>query len=687
MALAILRPSRVPGPPGTTGFTLDLGRNRFYQYAVGDNTVDSAAGFPQLGSPVFTSPLFGPLAAHTFGRTELLVPAERFDREHRALQVTSYRTRTRDGPAVSEIVRVAPAGPVRDTFPLPAFGMSTAMDTYTDSTALSAPAPWSGAVPMAYREVPPFSNAMLFGSILPMLGKLASQVLPALGGLMGKGATAGGTAGSPGGGAAPDLGALITQIVGNVKGVAAAPPGLEQLMKPETLQAIVQLLAQLKNPVPATPPTGAQAKSLGLGDGYSHAAVAPALLAALPALMPLLEKVANPETIKALLEHASPAKVIGAVTDSIKEVGKLGLDFDKQSNEHLRALNPMGVHAPVDDLLKGLGFASALGAGVVREKGEPGYRRVESVTITFAGASPVMIHGRSRVCYVMEDEIAFPFTVETPRPISGAELSLLVKHPASRKILVRRSFPVASVTSGKLQQRVALTRQDMSTLKAGEEYLACAYLTWKNKKGSVVGTSRMQLITLVGEYIFDRLGDGKVAPLNDVSKFRPFWHKVWQGSFDESHFKVDFEGKYVYVLEPWKDTNAPILTTTNFEKGEGRVRRGRLSSGMSTSLAALNALIPQISTGKPLDEPQLKALGGSDFVSRFNTAARFNAGLSGKKGVSAALWVYPEMKMHEVVLLKAASTDADSHVRELVEERVFFPIPVSIHVIGARSTQ
>jgi hypothetical protein len=40
-----------------------------------------------------------------------------------------------------------------------------------------------------------------------------------------------------------------------------------------------------------------------------------------------------------------------------------------------------------------------------------------------------------------------------------------------------------------------------------------------------------------------------------------------------------------------------------------------------------------------------------------------------------------------VVLYKAASTDADSHVRELVEERVRFPIPVSLHVIGARTTR
>jgi hypothetical protein len=108
---------------------------------------------------------------------------------------------------------------------------------------------------------------------------------------------------------------------------------------------------------------------------------------------------------------------------------------------------------------------------------------------------------------------------------------------------------------------------------------------------------------------------------------------------------------------------------------------------MTTSLGALNALIPQISTGKPLSESQLTALRSSDFISRFNTAARFSAALSGRAGVSAAVWIYPEVKLHEVVLFKAASIDADSHVRELTEERVHFPIPVTLHVIGARTTR
>jgi hypothetical protein len=681
MALAILRASRVPGDPGTVAFAAELGSNRYYQYVIGDGTVDGAAGFPQLAAPVYTSPVLGPVPAPAMGRVEIVIPRERLDRSNRSVQLATYRTRKKDGPAFSDIVTAAVGGPMRTDLPLPAFGMSETMLHHDEGSGYGAPAPWRGAVPMSYREVAPFSNAMLFGSLLPVLGKLATKVLPKVlpkvMPLIGKLAGAG----APG---TPDLTALLQQVAGGAKDVATAPPNLEQLVKPETLQAVLQLLQQLKAPQAGG---DAQAKALAADGAYSHAAVAPALLAALPALMPLLEKVATPETIKALLEHTDPTKVIGAVTEGVKAIGNLGLQHDKQENEHLRALNPMGVHAPVDDLLKGLGLGMSAGPGTWKEKGDPRYRRVETVTLTFAGASPVMIHGRSRVCYRIGEEIAFAFDVKTPRPIPDARLELIVKDPATRAVRVRRTIPVGQVANGKLPVRAALLKDDVAKLAAGEEYLVCACLMWKTRKGAIVGTSRMQLITLVGEYIFDRVGAGKVAPLNNVHTFRPFWHKVWQGSFDREHFKVDFEGKYTYVLEPTATTNAPIETTIRLEARDGRVKHGRLRSGMTTSLGSLNALIPQISTAKPLGEAQLKALAASDFVARFNTAARFRAALSGRDGVTGALWVYPEVTLHEVVLLKAASTDADAHVRDLVEEKVMFPIPASIHVIGARTTQ
>src|SRR5262245_13051951 len=106
MALAILRLSRVPGSPGTVAFTADLGSNRCYQVVVGDDVVDKSRGFPVLEAPIYSSPIAGPLPESAMGRTSIEVPVTKFDRDHRTVQLWSFRTRERDAPAVSDIVRV-----------------------------------------------------------------------------------------------------------------------------------------------------------------------------------------------------------------------------------------------------------------------------------------------------------------------------------------------------------------------------------------------------------------------------------------------------------------------------------------------------------------------------------------------------------------------------------------------------
>jgi hypothetical protein len=114
-------------------------------------------------------------------------------------------------------------------------------------------------------------------------------------------------------------------------------------------------------------------------------------------------------------------------------------------------------------------------------------------------------------------------------------------------------------------------RDDLKPLQTGEEYLACVYLTWKNAKGRVIGTSRTQMITLIGEYVFDRVEDGAVVPLNDVARFRPFWHKAWQGSFSKELYK-GLRGQVHYIPSPLAGERA--VETTACPKGRLPRRRG-----------------------------------------------------------------------------------------------------------------
>jgi hypothetical protein len=142
------------------------------------------------------------------------------------------------------------------------------------------------------------------------------------------------------------------------------------------------------------------------------------------------------------------------------------------------------------------------------------------------------------------------------------------------------------------------------------------------------------------------------------------------------------------VLEPGHAENAPIATATKIVETSrtARAQLVRLRSGMTMGLGALNALVPQISDGRPLSESQLAALRSPEFARRFQTVARFTAGLAGRPGAGGALWAYPEVSLARVALLRPSTIDPEGHVRELTEEPVVFPLPAAIHVIGARTT-
>lgn len=659
MALAILRYTGEDS--GRLEFDVELGCNRFYSYAIGDGTVESARGLAVLAERTVASPLFGPIADSPLGRATLLIPVEQFDKDHRAVQIASFRTARMEGPAISDVIRV-PLGGIRsggdDAFPTIAFGSRSHMQVQTQ------PRP----VAFRYRERGQLTSAMFLEGLLPLL----TQALPMLNGLMG--------------GPSPAL-----------AGASPAPPvpaGTDDVMG-QLLRFIGQLAAAAKRGTAELP--RATAVSLPPAAGvYSNAQFAP-LLAMLPELMPLLKQVLTPETIKAVLDMVDPSKLMGAVTDSVKEVGKLGIEHQKQFQDWISSMNPGLEDASLDGLLASMsldattslarGLADGPAGGPATSQ-EPAYRRVPSVTIDFTGVSPQLVRGRTRMCYRAGRELRFPLSVTTPKPIRDARLHLLLKDPATRLILARTRVDVPETSGGALTGVAGFAASATAALATGTEYLVCAYLTWRNGKKQVVGTSRTQLMTLVGPYIFDSVEDeGALIPLNDSTKHRDFWHKAWQGTFSPEYRSADWDCKYYVVLDPERLSNARMETVTRPGEREGTRQTGRLKTGFIASLAALNALVPQVSAYHSLTGDEMAALRDAEFVERFHVAARFKANLRGKSGASAALWVYPEIKMQRVTLQDTAQVNEAGHVTRLADHVVHFPMPALLHVIGARTTE
>jgi hypothetical protein len=674
MALAIIEPAE-PGAGGPR-FRIDIGSNAYYSYSIGGRETVRSNGLTVLAEPTFTSGLAGPLPPSQRGRGFLDVPLERFDRKHRSIQLASFRTKDRSGPAISDVVSLPLGDPGYPDVPPPALFerfpgeraralcLAQSEDCMTTATQ---------SVPYSYQRSQDYSSALFLDALTSLLPKVLPSIGSVLGGLFG---------GSGGGGG------------GNGN---AAPNPLAALGNPETIKAITDLIQQISKAksvergVLYTDHAAHRAASLALSTyrrEFSDAMVAPALLAALPALMPMLEKVLNPETLKAIMENVSPSKLIGTVSDAVGNFAKLGMEDNKQLQEHLERLNPGVKNEELMKLLEGLS------TGEARAGSKLNYKRVESVKLSLLDTTPQTIYGRSRLAYHYGRDLSFPLAVETPRPIAQGTLEITLKEAATLKVLYEKRLRVADVANGPLATVPVVPWSALSRLRAGDDYLLGLALSWPGARGGPRrGTAVSQLVTLVRDYAFDRIEESSpsLVPLADATRDRDFWHRIWDRAFEARGLtRVRLACSYCYVLESERTSNVRMETKSKLEESaETKRHEGKLKSGMILSPDALSRLIPRLSGNRrpALSEAQLAALRTPDFVDRFNQEAKTEVEFKGRRGESAALWAYPELKLCEVVLKRVAKVNEHGHIEGLDEETVTFPLPAIVHFVGASSAE
>lgn len=777
MALAILRFLESDG--AKSRFQVDLGTNRFYTYAIGGDEVQRVNGLKMLQDPIYTSPLVGSIPEESLGRTILEVPNEKFDHQNRAIQITSFRDRQREGLAISDIVTVMSAG-VGAT-PVTSFSFATAWKTAMDKQPVET-------VPFQYREVQPVSEAMFLGSVLNAVKSVAAPLLNAAAPVLG--AVTGAVSGAPGaagGGIADLLGGLLPQLTGIIGGLlpqlmgggTATPGGTAgvdlgtgqpgQTLDSAQIANILTGLLQQVNPTPGAVPgqNGAISPAALPVSNVVNAPLAPPTNPA-TAVRPVARPVAGqarPQPVMRRAPVASRPTMAGAKSLAMsaqnyysvpgydaeaygfsmseeEEPQAYGLSMSSDYADSLSAEYAESMFIPaIAGILSTIGpqllklapnllsmFGPQLGnlfgslfnpqkatSGQMstmlgldeHEDGEDQavlmalslalaasatpdlvYQRVGAVTLGFADVTPVMMHGKSRFLYRHDQDISFPLKLETPQPVRKARLQLLVKHPKTLKIVIEQNYRIESASSGVVSLVPKISKEQLKKLAPNHEYLVCVTLVWqgrskKTKQIKRLGTSTMQLITLVGEYLFDRVeGTGQTVPLNDVERFRPYWHKVWQGDFTEDVRRMNFECKYYYVLETHRTENARMETVTQVLEDDLAGRKSRLKSGLIVSPYGLNELLRQVFNHPQLSEAELVALVSSEFKGRFSHAARTEVKFSGKPRQTVALWVYPEFKLQQVFLKQVDQSNGNGHVLALKEHPVYFPMPAVAHFIG-----
>ncbi|MDJ0571213.1 MAG: hypothetical protein QNJ53_19480 [Pleurocapsa sp. MO_192.B19] len=764
MALAILRFQDNHG--ANNRFQVDIGVNRFYLYAIGDEELRRTAGLKVLSNPQFTSPLIGPLLESSLGRTMLEVPHTQFDRQNRYIQIISYRNQQREGAAISEIVKIPLISSVNDDLPAISFSQEVHQEITMENHSVDT-------VPFAYKETQPVSSAMFLGGLVSAISSVAAPVMGALKSVAAPVMNVVKQVASPLLNAfAPEIGKVAEGIIpGSGSFVNSAIPGMTNILAgaspadimadPSKLQAFLpailnnptvaqklsanpktaQLLGTLMQQVNQNATVGqtrSTAKALAAvsnGNGHVHndnntllslerslnlipgtltpsvstaQEIAPAndryveemsvpiaLATCLPSMMPLMDKVMTRKMRRMLMDdNISDRKRMALITNGLMDITRgfrgVSRNYRGRDNYYRHAAGAFSL-LETEDNKQANALVSGLSVGLDYEDPTIDYDRVESVKLDFVEENTIMMQGRSRLLYRQDETIAFPLEIETPRTITKGVLQLSVKDANTLEVLIEQKYRLEDITSGELPIVPELSAARLRSLEPNEEYLVCAVLVWEAKsrrsnRRKRVGTSMTQLITLVGEYCFDRLeGTGEVVPLNDVTRFRSYWHQIWEGEFDRQLRRTTLDCKYYYALEPERTNHARMETVTQMDDSTGTRQAGKLKTGLILSAYRLNELLGQISDYPMLNGEELTALLSCEFKEQFSHCARNSVEFSGRRGDVVGLWVYPEFKLQRILLKQMGQTNRNGQVLSLVEHTVYFPMPAVVHFIGVES--
>jgi hypothetical protein len=656
MALSIIRWHGEQN--GQQEFDAEIGSNRFYAWGIGTGATKHE-GVKLLADRSRTSPLLGPLEPGSRGRVVLRVPSDAFTQEHHHLQLLSFRDEELRGPAASDLVDVPWRwSPKRRGTEEP----MTVMPLVRRSSSASAP---------AHRHA-----RLSHAQFLDALAGMISQVLPIVSRALPVVEQIGKLIGSPAAPAqqTPPPAAVSPPGTGTTETPAAKPAS------PDLAQLLTQLLAQVEraSAATATPPAGAQSLSSSNGHRYSYASIAP-LLAALPALAPLLQSVLNPQTVQSLIQAGDPTKLLQATFAGLMDAARIGQQATDQLHAHLRALNPgLG-----DDVLIPL-LASMSTAATYNDR-HPRRTLSRVVRLELPDLVPVDVGGYPQVAFRHGEDMTLPLSVDTPRTIPRPRLHVCVKDAQNLDVVAERTWTYEHLEPGRLPQPVILPAAVTRRLIPGKEYLVGVNLEWPGANG-LMGAVTNQLIRVVGEAFFDSLDTGgPPIRLDDVERDRDWWHRIWADDIDERNRRTAARLDYEFRLLPQASANRRTRTSVDLSQVTDRRAEGTLRAGMGVALSELSRLADRL-TGTAFDQVTMQALADDGFAAAFDRQATCTISTHGRRGARLAVWVWPEVKLHTAFLKMPGEVSSQTgQVLSFDTTAVHVPVPGLVHVLTTRS--
>jgi hypothetical protein len=361
------------------------------------------------------------------------------------------------------------------------------------------------------------------------------------------------------------------------------------------------------------------------------------------------------------------------------DAARIGQQATDQLHAHLRALNPgLG-----DDVL--IPLLASMSTTASHNDQRPRRRLSRVVRLELPDLVPVELSGYPQVAFRSGEDLTVPISVDTPRPIPRPRLHVCIKDARTLHWVAERTWKFDRLEAGRLPQPVVLPAAVTHRLTPGREYLIAVNLDWPGRDG-LIGATTSQLVRIVGEAMFDSLDTGgPPIRLDDVERDRDWWHRVWADNVDERNSRLSARLDYEFRLLPDAATNRRTQTAADLEQVTSRRAEGSLHAGLGVSLPELSRLASRLAH-EPFDEATMKALSSDEFAAAFDRRATCTVSMHGRRGAQLAIWVWPEVKLHNAFLKTPADISPETgQVLSFETKAVKVPVPGLAHVLTTRS--
>ena len=181
--------------------------------------------------------------------------------------------------------------------------------------------------------------------------------------------------------------------------------------------------------------------------------------------------------------------------------------------------------------------AQSLSMGAVPASGSPpsGPRATPSknASLAFIAADPLPFNGKPRLVFARGRDAVFKlrFTVGDPvpaNPLPRAILAVTLKgahDPAKWVKVEQRLTNIAANT----EQSITITQADLARLPANRPVAVIAELRWPARGATRCATGATDIVLTDKFFLRERGGPaGDERELTDMSRYRPFWNKIWE---------------------------------------------------------------------------------------------------------------------------------------------------------------